>query len=258
MYLTRFWAQIGVGEDAGGGIFDWEPSVWQIWAMGSDDTDSGRSIVEGFLATAEVVATVIEDPAVGRSWDRPSALAEMTVGELAAHLARAVNNVDTYLSDPDEGASPGDGVRRVDGPGYFLAFDDLGPDVDSDLNRAVRARARAEAAPGWIGVRDTLGHSLEALRPRLDEMDPAAPIEVLGSMQMGLADYLRTRLIEMAVHLDDLAVSVAIDPPTLPEGVSETVVADLLEIARRRHGDPALIRALTRRERDQVGALRVL
>jgi hypothetical protein len=36
------------------------------------------------------------------------------------------------------------------------------------------------------------------------------------------------------------------------------VIATLVEVARIRHGDAATIRALTRRERDTVDALRVL
>ncbi len=230
--------------------------------MGSEE-----NVTTAFLATAEVVATLVGHPTVGRTWDRPSVLPHMTVGDLAAHLARAVNNVDTYLAEPagssgtsgpQGGADAAAGGEGVDGPGYFLAFDDLGPDVDSGLNRAVRERARAEASPGWRAVRETLGRSRENLARRLAEMEPTDPIRVLGSMDMELADYLRTRLIEMAVHLDDLAVSVGVDTPALPPGVSQLVIADLVEMARRRHGDLAVLRSLTRRERDPVEALRVL
>ena len=60
------------------------------------------------------------------------------------------------------------------------------------------------------------------------------------------------------VHGDDLAVSLGVDPPLLPPAATGLVIATLVEVARIRHGDIAVVRALARRERDAVDALRVI
>ena len=83
-------------------------------------------------------------------------------------------------------------------------------------------------------------------------------MQVYGDLVLILDDYLVTRLIELVVHGDDLAASLAVTPPPLNAPATGLVIATLVEVARIRHGDPAVLRALTRRERDVVGALRVI
>jgi hypothetical protein len=73
-----------------------------------------------------------------------------------------------------------------------------------------------------------------------------------------LDDYLVTRLIELLVHTDDLAVSVGLPSPDFPLAASRPAIAALVDVAILRHGDDAVLRALSRRERDAVDALRVL
>lgn len=64
-----------------------------------------------------------------------------------------------------------------------------------------------------------------------------------------LDDFLTTRFLELVAHSDDLAVSVDLPTPTVPESAA-TVVVDLLSrLALRRHGSTAVIRALFRSER---------
>jgi hypothetical protein len=77
-------------------------------------------------------------------------------------------------------------------------------------------------------------------------------------MVLTLDDYLGTRLVELCVHVDDLAVSGGEPAPSLPEGATGRAVEILVDVARLRQGDPGVLRALTRRERDPVEALRVL
>jgi hypothetical protein len=64
--------------------------------------------------------------------------------------------------------------------------------------------------------------------------------------------------VELVVHIDDLAVSVGRPTPDLPATATACTIGCLLEIARTRHGDLAVVRALSRRERDPISALRVL
>ena len=64
-----------------------------------------------------------------------------------------------------------------------------------------------------------------------------------------LEDFLVTRMMEIAVHSDDLAASVGVEAPTLPPVVLEPVLALLTGLAVRRHGQAAVLRALSRSER---------
>ncbi|MGW0855449.1 hypothetical protein [Streptomyces sp. NPDC002690] len=75
--------------------------------------------------------------------------------------------------------------------------------------------------------------------------------------EMLLDGYLRTRCVELAVHLEDLALSV--DAPHRVPGAALAIAVDVLVAAARdRHGDQAVLHALARRERDDAEALRVL
>lgn len=51
------------------------------------------------------------------------------------------------------------------------------------------------------------------------------------------------------MHTDDLALSVGLAAPELPQEVFDPVVAPLVRLAARRHGQAALLRAFTRVER---------
>jgi uncharacterized protein (TIGR03083 family) len=187
-------------------------------------------------------------------WDEPSAVAEMTVGALAGHAARAAFTVQRYLAVPEP-----PGVQRVlDAPGYFVALPGLGEDIDSDFQRAIRDRAAAEAADGPSLLLDRFDGAVEALATALPETPPDRHIVVLDGLTLLLDDYLVTRLIEVVVHGDDLAASLAMPAPEFSSDVTDRVIGCLVEVAVRTHGSMAVVRALTRRERDLVEALRVL
>jgi len=55
--------------------------------------------------------------------------------------------------------------------------------------------------------------------------------------------------MEIAVHSDDLAVSVGVPTPPLPAAVIDPVLALLTQVAVRRHGQTAVLRTLSRSER---------
>lgn len=56
-------------------------------------------------------------------------------------------------------------------------------------------------------------------------------------------------MLELTVHLDDLAVSVGLATPELPDPAFDPVLVLLARLAARRHGQAALLRALARAER---------
>jgi hypothetical protein len=55
--------------------------------------------------------------------------------------------------------------------------------------------------------------------------------------------------MELTVHMDDLAVSVGLATPELPDAVFDPVLMLLARLAVRRHGQAAVLRALARAER---------
>jgi hypothetical protein len=69
------------------------------------------------------------------------------------------------------------------------------------------------------------------------------------SWTLALDDFLITRMMEIAVHSDDLALSVGVVTPALPSAVLDPVLSLLSGLAVRRHGPTAVLRALSRSER---------
>lgn len=195
---------------------------------------------------------VLLEATAGR-WEEPSALTRMTVGALAAHTARAAFTAQRYLGEPEP-------PRReiVDAPGYFLALPELAGDIDSRFHEAIRSRAEQEAAGGPAALLVRFDAAVVSLAEALPLEPPDRLVGVLDGLALRLDDYLVTRLVEVVVHGDDLAASLDLPAPHFAEEVANHVIGCLVEVAVRTHGSMAVIRALTRRERDIVEALRVL
>ncbi|MDX1448783.1 MAG: maleylpyruvate isomerase N-terminal domain-containing protein [Acidimicrobiia bacterium] len=207
-----------------------------------------------FLDACDATRPLLASSSVAEQWEGPSALEHMSVGALAGHLMRAVTSVDAYLDKPvtDVGAV-------LDAPGYYASIEGLvGDDLESDLHSAIRRRAEAGAEAGHAGVVQRWDEVLERLRHRLPTEPPHRRLPALGERLISLNDYLITRLVELIVHSEDLAVSVGTTPPAFSREATGAVIECLVGVARVRHGDEAVITALSRRERDTVNALRVL
>jgi len=209
-----------------------------------------------FLATVGAAAPLLAEPALAERFDGPSALAEFSVRGLAGHLSRALTVVETYLDGP--GPGPGAAAGAISAAEYYARVAAVPADLSDPFHQAIRQRG-AEAAPAdpaefpgrWAATADRLAARLEA-------EPPGRLVQVFGDLVLTLDEYLVTRLIELVVHADDLAVSLGVAAPPLPPAATGLVIATLVEVGRIRHGDTAVVRALTRRERDTAGALRVL
>jgi hypothetical protein len=66
---------------------------------------------------------------------------------------------------------------------------------------------------------------------------------------LAACDFLVTRMMEIMVHSDDLAASVGVETPEFPADVVTPVLALLTDVAVRRHGQTAVLRALSRPQR---------
>lgn len=194
-----------------------------------------------FLAGAEAVVTALSDDAVVSRWDHPSVLEHQLVSSLCGHLARgAVWAVDDYLVG-DPAAGPAD----FSSPGeYFAAL--MGAATDGD-HAAIRDRGAAVASAGHTTLLGEVRSRLDQLAPRLRATSPDHLVTVAYGKVIRLGDYLLTRVVEQVVHLDDLARSVGRDPWPLPDDAVDVAVEVGLDVARRRAGDTAVLRALYRR-----------
>lgn len=197
----------------------------------------------------EAIGPLLRNPAVQERWDEPSALAEMGVSALAGHLIRVLSTVERYLAQPEpleEG--------RLSPEVYFTK---VTSDINSAENVAIRARGAEEAAGGYDALLAEYDRLRAAVLEAIRDQPSSRRMSVFGGQVLLLDDYLVTRIVEAVVHVDDLAVSCGIDTPALPVDAYEYAIRTLVDIARARHGDVAVMRGLARRERDDIGALRV-
>lgn len=208
--------------------------------------DVSNGILTAFLRAAERVEAVLDCRAVTEHWEDRSALEGYTVAGLAGHLARGVLTVEQYLDAP----APAVSAEATDAAGYIIAVLGGHHPVDSDFHRGVRSRSSGTAKVGASALAQEVGRVRLRLHGRLDGSDLERRVEVLQGVVVTVEEYLRTRLVELVVHLDDLAVSVGEENlQDLPDDVSEEAAIVLVQVAARRHGALSVVRSLSRRER---------
>ena len=197
-----------------------------------------------FLSTARSAAGLLRDPAVAAAWSGPSALSEFSVGGLAGHLAYQVLAVPPALAEPpprEETISLLDHYGRV-------AW--IGAGLDEEINVRIRRGGERVAAEGPEALAVRVDAAIGELSGSLETAaDRPVRIPLWGPWSLRLDDLLITRMMELAVHADDLAVSVGVATPELPQSAVDTVVDLLSRLAVRRHGATAVLRALSRAER---------
>ena len=204
----------------------------------SNDSARVRAlVVEAVTRAAELIAA----PATAERWDQPSALDGMTVGALSAHLVRAAGATIAYLDrTPPDRRPDGDLLTAVS---YFHAA------VDSPIHGQIKDVSATESAIGHEATAAKCRQLAADLETRLADEPADRLVAALGGRLLTLDDFCRTRLIEVLLHLDDLAVSTGQPrPATDPEGAA--IIIDIcINIARDRNGDWGVLYALTRSER---------
>ncbi|MEV0644188.1 maleylpyruvate isomerase N-terminal domain-containing protein [Phytomonospora sp. NPDC050363] len=207
-------------------------------------TTTSNATRDAYLTAADSAAALLADPAVAVAWDKPSALAEFGVGGLAGHLAYQVLSVASTLGNPlDDG-------ELVPLLGHYARGAWLDADIDDDVMVGIRNSGYRIAAEGPQALARTVADEVAALREVFGDVAPDRVV-ALGRVPWSLTfdDFLMTRTMELAVHSDDLAVSVGLDTPALPPEVTGPVLDLLAALAVKRHGPVALMRAYSRAER---------
>lgn len=197
-----------------------------------------------YLDAARTALALASDTAVTAAWTGPSALAGFTVGGLATHLLQQITSVTAGLAADHAGK---DTVTLF---GHYDRAAWLAADIDNDYNTGIRDGGEKAAAAGPDAVLTDAADALTALDTALAAMDGT---ETSGNVRwpyaMTLDDFLRTRILELVVHSDDLAYSVGADTPAFSEDAFDTAAWMLTRLAAKRHGQANLVRALARAER---------
>jgi hypothetical protein len=204
---------------------------------------SNVDIRTAFQQGGKAVLDQISRPVVAAKWDAESALSKMSTGALVAHLAKCLVLVETFLDAPLPDSEPFDAV-------HFYARLTETKDVDSQYNQTGRQKGEEAAEKGRETVIDELAGVLDRLGARLPQ-EPTERIVALVNRPgdtMVLDEYLKTRCVEIAVHLRDLAVSCGWQP-SVPESVEQVAIDVAVGVAQARHGNGILLDALYRGER---------
>jgi hypothetical protein len=221
----------------------------------SDDR-LGAEEIAVYLDALDWALGLVRSEPVRQAWDRPSALDRYSTGGVAAHLVGGVQRLHQLLGEPE----PTD-RRRVE-LGEFFGPNRVDDPADDDaLFVLLRSGAEEMAAAGpaaLVSRGETVAHQLAARLPA-ERSERAVSLVRVPDGQVSLSQYLRTRVLELVVHGDDLVASVpGWAAPEAPAAAVEVSLALCLELACQRAGPLAALRAFTRAERADPGTLRVL
>lgn len=197
-----------------------------------------------FVVAAKAAFDLASAPEVAARWADESACAGMTVGGLAHHLLQqAANTVRLVQLEP--AAEPPIGLLD-----HYAraAWANAGP--DDEANVTIRESADAGAGGGPERVLEQAAHALDLLPAALETHRVPDQVHIpWQGWSLTTEDFLVTRAMEIVVHADDLAASVGLPTPEFPDDVVAEVLRLLAGVAVRRHGQTAVVRALSRPQR---------
>lgn len=189
------------------------------------------------------IGVLVRAPEVAAAWTQESALPAMSVGGLARHLVSQPECAVEFL-----GLAVPAGAPTLDLLAYADTLDWLDAPVDAPENTSIREDFDEMASAGPAEATAGYEAALDALPAALAASGPVTFVPWQG-VALSTDDFLVMRLLEIAVHADDLAVSVGLPARELPEAAIQPVIALLGALALRRHAQSDVIRALARAER---------
>lgn len=199
---------------------------------------------DAYLDAAEVALNLLRQPPVVAGWSQPSALPGFTIGGLAAHLAGQVTLAERVLraEPPSEPA-----ISLLN---HYRRSPWAGAGRDSAANVAIRQLGQRHSEVGPERVSDATAAGLARLRDLLPGQPPERVVALPWTgWCLTLDDFLLTRIVELVVHSDDLAVSAKIATPQMPVAATGATIRVLTAVAEQRHGPTAVVRAFSRAER---------
>ena len=203
-------------------------------------------LAKGFEASARLAGDLATGTEVAARWADESACQGMAVGGLANHLAAQVDIAVGLLGGAPAEQPP---IPLLE---HYRRAAWVHTDLDQDANTTVRDSANAEAGAGFEGLRARVAGGLAGLPATLAAAEGREPDSWLLPWQgwaLTAHDLMVTRLMEMMVHSDDLAASIGVETPQFPDDVVAVVLSLLSGVAVERHGQTAVVRALSRPQR---------
>jgi hypothetical protein len=198
---------------------------------------------QALVDAAGIAQELAARPEVAAAWRAESACAGMTVGGLTHHLVRQVVVTNELL----DAAPSGEAIPLLE---HYERAPWVKGGHDDPANVAVRTGSDERAAVGVEAVLAEAGGSLDRLPTLLaGPRDPDAVFIPWQGWALTVDDLVTTRLMETVVHSDDLAASVELPTPEFPEPALTPVLGLLSGVAVRRHGQAAVVRALSRPQR---------
>ena len=197
-----------------------------------------------FLDVSRIAAGLLREPRITTVWGEASALAEFSVGGLAGHLAYQVLAIPQIVREPIPTEPT---ITLLE---HYARAQWIGAKLDDEISVRIRAGGDQLAVDGPQALADQLDAAIQQLASDLSTTpDRAVRISLWGPWSLMLDDMLVTRMMELAVHSDDLAVSLGVPTPAFPDSAMQVVVDLLTRLALRRHGQTPVLRALSRSER---------
>jgi hypothetical protein len=205
------------------------------------------TIFEDFLAAADAAIDVLESGEVAGRWGEPSACEGFTVGGLAAHLGWQVHSARWAVKT---GRPAADAVV-TELAAHYAQAKWIGTGLDSPANVGIRDGGEQRAGAGAAEVVRQTREARDYLAKQFASLTVDEPIAVpwVPDRVLTAEDLLTTRVLELVVHTDDLAVSVGVPTPTVPDSAYARVIGLLTRLSVGRHGPLAVLRALSRSER---------
>ena len=207
--------------------------------------DDRARLTDALVACTRTSIDLAAHEEVRDAWERDSACTGMTVGGLAHHLLAQTGHLVRGLRVAAPADAPVIGLldHYARAPWVAASRDgETDPDQDDKDNAAATAGHEAVLA----GARQALGDLPGALAL---ERDPDAVHIPWQGWSLPTPDFATTRMMEMVVHGDDLAASVGLPTPEHDPLVADAVLDLLVHVSLARHGQVALVRALSRPQR---------
>jgi hypothetical protein len=203
---------------------------------------ASMNVRESYFTVADTAVDLLANHEVAKAWQGPSALQGFTVGGLAEHLAIQIFWVRRCL---DASVPPVEPIGLLD---HYERVTWNTSGIDDEPNQVIRQFGEDAALEGHAKLVERARATLADLRTGLPAEDRPVFLPWV-QWSLSLNDLLITRLMELAVHSDDLAVSVGLPTPDLPTEAADIVASLLVRLAVRRHGLTPVLRGLSRAER---------
>lgn len=165
-------------------------------------------IIEAFEAESGRLAEVAAETD-DAAFARPSRCAPWTAAEVLHHVLTGMARLEGMLAEPEPEPAV---AALVTGPGYYRAGQRFSPAVNDDRVESARrgAAALANAADRARDFARTREQALSLLRAA----PPGRVVVTRHGDRMLLAEFTRTRVLELAVHGLDLAAALDREPWT--------------------------------------------